>query len=253
MLRTIGLARPDGEIYANQLGKLQETLALSEHLAIMLKKISRRRSATLLDCACGKGYVAFMLNYLTILREARSTHFIGVDKNPQLIQKCKETQRMLSLDNMSFHTSNIIEFAPNIKPDIVYCLHACDTATDEAIAKGILLNSRFIAAVPCCQREVSRKIKAHPLTPISQFPTLKERLGSLVTDTLRTLVLAAAGYKVEVFEFISSKVTPKNLMLRAEKISGENPDALKQYRQLRNMFNVGPRIEEYLPWLHSEQ
>jgi len=91
------------------------------------------------------------------------------------------------------------------------------------------------------------------MLPARGQPKNQERLGSLVTDTLRTIVLAAAGYKVEVFEFISSKVTPKNLMLRAEKISGENPDALKQYRQLRNMFNVGPRIEEYLPWLHSEQ
>jgi len=253
LLRTIGLARPDGEIYANQLGKLQEALALSEQLAILLRKISRRRLATLLDCACGKGYVAFMLNYLTILREARSTCFIGVDRNPQLIQKCKKTQQRLCLDNMSFHTSSIIEFVPKTKPDIVYCLHACDTATDEAIAKGILLNSRFIAAVPCCQQEVSRRIKAHPLTLISQFPTLKERLGSFVTDALRTLVLAAAGYKVDVFEFVSSKVTPKNLMLRAEKIWRENLDALRQYWQLRNMFNVEPRIEEYLPWLRSEQ
>jgi len=253
LLRTVGLARPDGEIYANQLGKFQETLALSEHLAIMLSRISRRRSATLLDCACGKGYVAFVLNYLTIHEEARLTHFIGVDRSLQLIQKCKKTQRTLCLDNMSFHTSSIIEFASDMKPDIVYCLHACDTATDEAIAKGILLNSRFIAVVPCCQREVNRKIKAHPLKLISQFPTLKERLGSLVTDTLRALVLTAAGYKVEVFEFVSSKVTPKNLMLRAEKIWPENLDALKQYRQLRNMFNVEPMIEEYLPWLRSEQ
>jgi len=253
LLRTVELARPDGEIYANQQGKLQETLALSEHLAIMLRKISRRRSATLLDCACGKGYVAFVLNYLTVHREPRLTHFIGVDRNPQLIQKCKKTQRMLGLDNMSFHTSSIIEFAPVMKPDIVYCLHACDTATDEAIVKGILLNSRFIAAVPCCQQEVSRRIKAHPLKSVSQFATLKERLGSLVTDTLRTLVLAAAGYKVDVFEFVSSKVTPKNLMLRAERIWPENPDALKQYRQLRNMFNVEPMIEDYLPWLRSEQ
>lgn len=253
LLRAVGLARPDGNIYTNQTSKFQEALALSKHLAIMLNKISRRRSATLLDCACGKGYVAFLLNYIMTSRHARSAHFIGVDRNPQLIQKCRETQRLLCLDNMEFHASSIIELALDKKPDITYCLHACDTATDETIAKGILSDSRFIAVVPCCQREVTHKIRAHPLKSISQFPTLKERLGSLVTDAARALILAARGYKVEVFEFVPSKVTPKNLMLRAEKIWSWNHDALKQYWQLRNLFNVEPKIEEYLPWLRPEQ
>lgn len=250
---TIGLARPDGEMYANQVGKLREAVAMSEHLAILLNRISRRRPVTLLDCACGKGYVAFISNYFATCRDGRLVDFIGVDRNAQLIRRCREAQRLLCFENMAFHTSGIIEFTSNSKPDITYCLHACDTATDEAIAKGILLNSRFIAAVPCCQREISRKIRAHPLKPISQFPTLKERLGSLVTDAMRVLILAAAGYKVEVFELVSSKVTPKNLMLRAEKIWSENLDALKQYWQLRSMFNVEPRIEEYLPWLRLGQ
>lgn len=249
LLTIIGLARPDGEIYTNQLGKFHEALAMCEHLTIMLNRISRRKPVTLLDCACGKGYVAFISNYFATRRDARSIHFTGVDKNTQLIQKCRDIKHLLCFENMAFHASSIIEFAPDRKPDITYCLHACDTATDEAIAKGILLNSRFIAAVPCCQREVTRKIRAHPLKPISQFPTLKERLGSLVTDAMRILVLAAAGYKVEVFEFVSSRVTPKNLMLRAERIWSVNVDALRQYWQLRSLFKVEPKIEEYLPWL----
>lgn len=250
---TIGLAGPDGEIHANQLGKFREALAMCEHLTIMLNRISRRRLVTFLDCACGKAYVAFISNYFATRKDARLVRFIGVDKNPQLIQRCREAQHLLCFENMAFHASSVIEFAPDRKPDITYCLHACDTATDEAIAKGIVLNSRFIAAVPCCQHEVSRKIRAHPLKPISQFPALKERLGSLVTDAMRVLVLAAAGYKVEVFEFVSSKVTPKNLMLRAEKLWPDNLDALRQYWQLRSLFNVEPKMEEYLPWLRPKQ
>jgi len=248
-LRIIGLARSDGELYTNQREKFQEVLAMAHHVAMISKKITKRRTVTILDCACGKGYLTFMLNHILTHEIGRSAFLIGVDKNPHLIRRCKEAQHLLDLRNMEFHAADIMEFALEKKPDIICCLHACDIATDETIAKGIISESRFIMAVPCCQREVHNRMRGHPLTPMTQFSRIKEELSSLVTDAMRALVLTAAGYKVEVFDFVSSKVTPKNLMLRAEKIWSENKDALKQYWQLRNLFNVEPKIEEYLTWL----
>lgn len=215
------------------------------------RKISKRRSVTFLDCACGKGYLTFVLNYILTHKLRRLASFVGVDKNRHVIQKCKEAQSSLGYENMEFHAADIIKFLPDKKPDITFCLHACDTATDEAIAKGIMLNSRFIVAVPCCQREIKHKIRRHPLKPMTQFPIIKEQLSCLITETLRTLVLKAAGYKVKIFEFVPTKVTPKNLMLRAEKIWLKNAEALEQYWQLRNLFNIEPKIEEYLSWLRS--
>lgn len=252
LLKKIGLARSDGELYANQREKFKEVLAVADHLTKMSQKITKRRTITLLDCACGMGHLAFMLNYILTHKLSRSAFFIGVDKNPCIIQKCRKAQRLLGFENMEFHATVIMKFALEGKPDITYSLHACDTATDETIAKGIISGSRFIIAVPCCQREISQKMRGHPLTPMTQFPIIKERLSSLVTDTLRSLVLGAAGYKVEIFEFILSKVTPKNLMLRAEKIWSENTNALEQYWLLRELFNVEPKIEEYLTWLRSK-
>jgi hypothetical protein len=156
---------------------------------------------------------------------------------------------MLGFENMEFHAAGIMEFALERQPDIAYCLHACDVATDETIARGVTSGARFIVVVPCCQREIRRKMRAHPLTNMTQFPIIKERLSSLITDTIRALILGAAGYKVEIFEFVPAKVTPKNLMLRAEKIRPERADMLEHYRQLRAMFNLEPKMEEYLTWL----
>lgn len=202
-----------------------------------------------MDCACGKGYITFISNYILTSKLYQTAYFIGVDRNPDLIRKCIEAQRVLGYHNMEFHVCDVIEFHSNRRPDITCCLHACDTATDESIAKGIILDSRFIIVVPCCQREIHRQMHCHPLTPVTQFHLFKEKLSSLLTDALRALVLKAAGYKVKIFEFTPSNVTPKNIMLRAEKTWSENADALEQYWQLRKIFNIEPKIEEYLAWL----
>jgi SAM-dependent methyltransferase len=249
LLRVIGLARGDGELYMDQRRKFFEVLEMANHLAFVSKKITKRKPITLLDCGCGKGYLTFVLNYILTRKLGRSAFFIGVDRNPRLIRKCRAAQRFLSLDNMEFHAASIMEFALQRQPDITYCLHACDVATDETIARGVTSGSRFIVVVPCCQREIGRKMRTHPLVNMTQFPIIKERLSSLLTDTIRALALGAAGYKVEIFEFVSARVTPKNLMLRAEKTWPERKDMLQHYRHLRTTFHFEPKLEEYLTWL----
>ena len=162
-LRVIGLARADGELFVNQRPKFLEVLEMANHLAIVSKKITNRRSVTLLDCACGKGYLTFLLNYILTHKLGRSSFFVGVDRDPRLIGKCREAQHLLGFENMEFHAASIMEFALERQPDITYCLHACDVATDETIAKGVTSGSRFIIVVPCCQREIGRKMRSHPL------------------------------------------------------------------------------------------
>jgi SAM-dependent methyltransferase len=222
---------------------------MANHLAIVSKRITKRKSVTLLDCGCGKGYLTFLLNHILTRKLGRSAFFIGVDRNPRLIGKCREAQHQLGFENMEFHAADIIEVAPKRQPDITYCLHACDVATDETIARGVTSSSRFIIVVPCCQREIGRKMRSHPLIGMTQFPIIKERLSSLITDTVRALVLGAAGYKVEIFEFVPANITPKNLMLRAERIWPEQKHMLEHYRQLKAVFHLEPKLEEYLPWL----
>lgn len=215
--RVIGLARKDGELYVNQRAKFLEVSEMAKQLVIASQKITKRRSVTFLDCGCGRGYLTFVLNYILTHKLGRSAFFVGVDRNSQLIEKCREAQLLLGFENMEFHAADIMESAIKKQPDIAYCLHACDVATDKTIAKGVISGSRFIVVVPCCQREIGRTMRGHPLNSMTQFPIIKERLSSLITDTIRALVLGAAGYKVEIFEFASARVTPKNLMLRAKK------------------------------------
>ena len=155
---------------------------------------------------------------------------------------------------MRFYESNIISFEPEQPVNIVCALHACDTATDEAIAKGIRLSSRFILAAPCCQRQVVKQVsrvsrKVPQIKSLVEAKVTKEYIGVALTETLRKLALESFGYKVDLFEFVSSKYTPKNIMLRAEKIREWNRKSLAAYQALRNYFAVKPKIQEYLKQL----
>ena len=136
--------------------------------------------------------------------------------------------------------------------DIVCSLHACDIASDEAIARGIQLKAPFLLVVPCCQHEVINQLKDHPLKALTRHGVYKARLADLLTDAMRTLILEAAGYKVRVTEYVSPIHTPKNIMIQAEKIQSRNKMAMEQYLELRNTFgDVSLELERMLPELFS--
>jgi hypothetical protein len=252
-LKAVGLMNPGGSLYDEREKKLHEIIHFSGHVIRCINDISRRKNVVLLDCGCGRSYLPFFLGYI-LAKMRRYVTYIGVDANPELIERSQRTSRELGLINTLFYSSNIIVFQPSQKVDIVSALHACDTATDEALAKGVKLNARFIIAAPCCQRQIVRQIshvakKAPPLSSLLNSKVTKESLGIALTETLRKLALESFGYKVDMFEFVSPRHTPKNLMLRAEKTKEWNSLSLDAYHDLRDYFNVKPRIEEYLPQL----
>ena len=138
-------------------------------------------------------------------------------------------------------------FRPSGPPDLVLSLHACDTATDEAIAKGILSNSRAIVAAPCCQHELHHKIQSPHFSAVLHHGILRERLADILTDTFRALVLRIMGYRTQVVEFVSPDATPKNLLIRAEKKQRPgDPDAMREYLELKKFWSVEPAIEGML-------
>jgi hypothetical protein len=155
---------------------------------------------------------------------------------------------------MEFHTGSVLDHRPDAPPDLVYALHACDTATDEVIALGIRNRAMAVAVAPCCQREIKRTLGTrHPLSGIGHFQVFRERMAVLLTDAVRALALEAAGYGVKVVEFVPARHTPKNILLRARRRSRRtNPAALDAYRRLKETFGFRSSLETYLPELFKE-
>ena len=245
----IGLADTQGNEYNERQRKISQLYDYLIVIKAVLRKLSSKRILNLLDCACGRSYLSFFLNHVMQESGHNNLHFIGVDANKELIEKCRLTASSLGFYNMEFINSKIIDCELKENIDIVYNLHACDTATDQAILKGIMTNARFILSVSCCQHFTKRQMKKHPLTSITRHSQYKERMVDMVSDSLRALLLEAYGYKVDVFEFTSPKSTPKNIILKAENVNTTDEKrsiALEKYMELADIFNIQPALAIYL-------
>ncbi|MGB9594639.1 MAG: class I SAM-dependent methyltransferase [Candidatus Poribacteria bacterium] len=236
LLKAIEIINPDGSSKADMTRKFIQIDNFIKIILPLLNKSSQNKKIFILDCGSGKSYLSFVMNYFLREKIRRNCHFYCIDTNVELIEKCKEIQKNLNYNNMEFYVSAIKDFQPNGEIDIVCSLHACDTATDEAIAKAITLNAPFLLVVPCCQHEVTNQLADHPLKAITRHGVYKSKLADLLTDGMRTLILEAFGYKVSITEYVSPIYTPKNILIQAEKIQAKNNMALKQYLELKKMF-----------------
>ncbi len=163
----------------------------------------------ILDAGCGSAYLTF-----AAARHVEGARVVGVDSNAELIAKCSALASKLGA-RVEFRASAIADFAPETPPDVVLSLHACDTATDEALARGALWQSRVILAAPCCQHELHHALASDAFAPVLRHGLLRERLADILTDAFRALALRVMGYRVTVCEFVTPEHTSKNLMLRA--------------------------------------
>ena len=236
LLRAIEIATAEGSIKADMRRKYVQIDSFVKLVQPLLRKSSQQGKIFILDCGCGKSYLSFVMNYFLREKLRRNCHFFCIDTNPEIIRKCRQIKSELGYENMDFSVSNIRDFEPREEIDIVCSLHACDTASDEAIARGIKLKAPFLLVVPCCQHEVINQLKDHPLKAIARHGVYKARLADLLTDAMRTLILEAAGYKVSVTEYVSPINTPKNIMIQAEKIQDSNKMAMEQYLELKATF-----------------
>jgi SAM-dependent methyltransferase len=251
LLQALGLLTPQGEWTPDGKRKFGQVRQFVERVAAWLEGYRPDHPLIVLDCGCGKSYLTFVLNHYLRERRRIPCYFYGVDTNAELVERVRQIQRRLDYRNMEFHVSTIDAFEPPQRPDLVCSLHACDTATDEALAKAIQCEAPLVLAVPCCQIQLRRQLNDTPLWPLLRFGVYKARLGDVLTDALRTLALEAAGYRVTVLEYISPLETPKNLMILATKHQRRNPQALRQYRHLRDFFRLRPALERLVPWLRE--
>jgi SAM-dependent methyltransferase len=206
------------------------------------------------DLGCGNSYLTFAAHRL--LSERRDdVRTVGVDVRPDMVARNRDLARSLGLDGLTFEAGTIEQARPfpdDEPPHLVLALHACDTATDEALARAVRWGSPVVLAAPCCHHDVQRQLDAGPGAPepyaaVTRHPILRERFADVLTDALRALVLRMLGYKVDVVEFVDSRHTPRNAMVRAVR-SDSRPRAavLAEYRALTADWNVHPALARML-------
>ncbi len=210
--------------------------------------IWERDRIRVVDAGCGKAYMSLAL--VAYGREVGTrVELVGIDVNPSVIETVRGVAASLGYDEAQFEVSTIAGYASDEPIDLLVSLHACDTATDEAIAAGVRLGAEAIVLAPCCHHELAAQIATHEKDGLLRHGLLLGRQADLVTDALRAARLEIAGYRVEVMEFVSAEHTAKNVMLRAERApsppSAER--AAAEFVELRDRYGVDPAIERLLP------
>lgn len=248
LLAAIGLIDGQGRILPSMQAKYRQICEFLKIVQAALPANGEGGAAlNIVDCGCGSAYLTFAvyhyLNHLT----GCPARMAGIDANPELIAKCEDLRGTLGWPGPEFVESRIADYTSAAQPDMVLSLHACDTATDEAIARGIEWESRVILASPCCQHELNREAGSPVFGPVLRHGILRERMADILTDAFRAHILQIMGYRAEVVEFVSPEHTAKNLLIRA--VRGGNPDPAKaahEYTELKTFWGVTPALEVML-------
>jgi SAM-dependent methyltransferase len=211
----------------------------------------------ILDAGCGKAYLSLAL-LLWAEQRGYKASLVGVDSSPAVISAVTGIAERCGLEVASFEATSILEYARrDTSADLLVSLHACDMATDEALAAGVRLGAKAIVLVPCCHNELSEQIEAAAKSgelPAAarwqagtRYGLTRHRLADIVTDSLRAAALEALGYKVDVVEFVTPEITARNLMIRAVKRAAtDRARAFETYRALADEWAVKPTLEGLL-------
>ena len=247
-LQAIGIMDRSGRVRSTMQRKFRQ---INEFLRLM-QQVVRLEDLTegivdIVDCGCGSAHLTFAAYHYLNHIQGISAYVVGIDSNEEIIKKCRKLRDSMVWDRLEFRVSRIAEFSPRRPPDVVLSLHACDTATDEAIAQGILWKSKVILVAPCCQHELYSQLRAPLFQPVLRHGILKQRTADILTDAFRALILRIMGYRTDVVEFVSPEHTSKNLMIRAKKaIKPGDKTLVQQYNDLKNFWEVELCIERLL-------
>ncbi len=247
VLKAIGILGENGKIKNDMIRKYNQIDHYIELVDDILKSLSSSYGKiNVVDCGCGKSYLSFVLNYYIKEVLKKNCHFIGLDISKTVIDASTKIAEQLEYKNMEFKVTDIRNYTASEDIHLAISLHACDTATDEAIAFAVNNNAKAIIMVPCCQKEILNQYSFDLLKGITKHGVLKARLADVLTDGVRLMLLEALGYKVSIVEYVSPLETPKNLMIRAEKIAGINKSALDEYKQLKSYLGINPTLEKLI-------
>jgi SAM-dependent methyltransferase len=213
----LGVMNKDGQIIHAKYDKFRQVNRFLEFIEDILPRLARDREITIVDFGCGKSYLTFAMYYYLRNIKGFDVRIIGLDLKEDVIRRCNELRSRYGFEKLDFYVGDIAGFERKEPVDMVVTLHACDTATDYALAKAVEWSASVILSVPCCQHELNGQITNDILKPVLSYGIIKERMAALITDGLRAGMLEEQGYDTQILEFIDMEHTPKNLLIRAVK------------------------------------
>lgn len=247
LFRDLKLINSSKESGKDKAGKIEQILSYLEIVQSHIRKYSKKRKLVFIDSCAGNCYLSFLIYYYYSEIDGRPISIHCVDKNEKLMKNGKELADKLGFTDMHFHTCDILDFKLDEKVQLVYSLHACDTATDKALYLGMTNRAACILSVSCCQHTIKKRLRNSRYRGITKHSVFKERMVYMVGDSLRALLLELGGYRADIFEFTSSRNTDKNIMIRGRKMGPSNTTSLKEeYKKIRDEFKVTPQLEKYI-------
>lgn len=214
----LGVTDKDGNIIPRMADKYKQINKYLEVMEGLIASSDLTGKITIVDMGAGKGYLTFALYDYLKNKLKRDVQVTGVELRKELVYQCNQIAQQCQFQDLTFASSTIEDFKLD-KVDILIALHACDTATDDAIVKGMKANASLIVCAPCCHKQIRQQLKGKELSnPMLKYGIFKERELEMVTDTLRALILEKNNYKSNIFEFISNEHTRKNVMLVGTKV-----------------------------------
>ena len=244
-LRDLGVMTEEGKIVRTKFDKFRQINRFLEFIEDILPQLDKGREVTILDFGCGKSYLTFAMYYYLHELKQYDIRIIGLDLKSEVIRHCNELSKKYGYEKLTFLEGDIADYEGVDRVDMVVTLHACDTATDYALAKAVGWHAKVILSVPCCQHEINGQIENDVLKPILKHGLLKERFSAIVTDALRAEYLEREGYEVQVLEFIDMEHTPKNILISAIDTVKKGKNS-KRIKDCEAFLNVEPTLGRLL-------
>ncbi len=247
-LQLLGIANSLGKVIPAKRDKFLQINHFLDIVETIFPLLPDDQLLSIADFGCGKAYLTFALYYYLTEIKKRNVCLTGIDLKEEVIIFCQQVAKQLAYDQLHFVVGYIDKHHFSQSLDLVISLHACNTATDHALARAIHYQAKVILAAPCCQHELADQLAQPALNSLLRHGIIKEKLAALVTDAARAELLTMQGYKTQVIEFIDSLHTPKNLLIKAIKgcSSIKREKAQVRYQSLESLLSIKPLLKNLL-------
>lgn len=243
----LGVQTEDGKIKKQKYDKFKQINRFIEFIDDALIYLPKDRQIRILDFGSGKSYLTFALYHYLKVEKGLDIRVTGLDLKKEVIEECNQIASDLHYDQLEFLVGDINDYNQETSVDMVVTLHACDVATDMALARSVKWGAKVILSVPCCQHELNRQLIAPALEIMTQHGLIRERFASLATDSIRAEILKLVGYDAQLLEFIDMEHTPKNILIRAY-FTGKKPtvEQRKRYDAFVQFLSANPFLQNEL-------
>lgn len=239
-LRYLGVSDEKGRVHDKRQAKFRQICRFTEYIKEAADSLPKEGKLYIADLCCGKSYLSFAAYYTLTAILGRDVDMVCVDLKESVIRECDEVAKALHYDGMHFLCQDIFQYQPEMPPDLVISLHACDTATDAVLEVAMRNGAKVVLSTPCCHHEMNRKLNCPAVDFIGERPLLRQKFCDAATDALRLLRLEAMGYRTDATELIDPEDTPKNIMLRAWKKKGwkmDSHEATQKWERYRETYH----------------